>query len=98
MVEIVSHGRRAKQRDYEEKREEYLELGIREYWIVDPEERHVVVLNRIEDHGQVSWSECLFTGAELHPERHCFPDFRRLCPISGLTSTRTRNNTKAERL
>ncbi|MGZ3357377.1 MAG: Uma2 family endonuclease [Isosphaeraceae bacterium] len=65
MVEIVSHGRRAKQRDYEEKREEYLELGIREYWIVDPEERHVVVLNRIEDQGQVSWSECMFTGAEL---------------------------------
>jgi len=48
VVEIVSHGRRAKQRDYEEKREEYLELGIREYWIVDPEERHVVVLNRTE--------------------------------------------------
>jgi len=43
----------------------YLELGIREYWIVDPEERHVVVLNRIEDQGQVSWSECIFTGVEL---------------------------------
>jgi len=27
VVEIVSHGRRAKQRDYEEKREEYLEWG-----------------------------------------------------------------------
>ncbi len=65
VVEIVSHGRRAKQRDYEEKREEYLELGIREYWIVDPEERHVVVLNRIEDQGQVSWSECICTGVEL---------------------------------
>jgi Uma2 family endonuclease len=64
VVEIVSRGRRAKQRDYEEKREEYLELGIREYWIVGPQERHVVVLNRIEDQGQVSWSECLFTGGE----------------------------------
>lgn len=65
VVEIVSHGRRAKQRDYEEKREEYLELGIREYWIVDPEERHVVVLNRIEDQAQVSWAESIFTGAGL---------------------------------
>jgi len=24
-----------------------------------------VVLNRIEDQGEVSWSECIFTGAEL---------------------------------
>jgi len=24
-----------------------------------------VVLNRIEDQGQVSWSECIFTGVEL---------------------------------
>ena len=59
VVEIVSHGRRAKQRDYEEKREEYLELGIQEYWTVDPAERHVVVLNRVEDQGQVRGTGCL---------------------------------------
>jgi Uma2 family endonuclease len=65
VIEVVSHGRRAKIRDYEEKREEYLDLGIREYWIVDPEERQVTILNRTEDQGQVSWSECIFAGVEL---------------------------------
>ena len=32
-------------RDYEDKKEEYLNLGIREYWIVDPSMQLVVVLN-----------------------------------------------------
>jgi Uma2 family endonuclease len=36
VVEVVSPGVRARRRDYEEKREEYLSLGIREFWIVDP--------------------------------------------------------------
>jgi hypothetical protein len=34
-------------------------------WIVDLADRHVVALNRVELQGQVSWSECIFTGVEL---------------------------------
>lgn len=35
VVEFVSHARRDRIRDYEEKRCEYLALGVREYWIID---------------------------------------------------------------
>jgi Uma2 family endonuclease len=35
VVEFVSSGKRDRQRDYEEKRDEYLALGVREYWIID---------------------------------------------------------------
>jgi Uma2 family endonuclease len=33
-------------RDYEEKRREYLELGVREYWIIDRFERRLTVFRR----------------------------------------------------
>lgn len=46
IVEVVSPGKRAQKRDFEDKREEYLNLGIREYWTVDPLTRRVVILNR----------------------------------------------------
>ena len=42
--------------------------GIREYWIVDPEERHVAVLNRMGDQGQVS-SSSTSSPEPSHPER-----------------------------
>lgn len=35
VVEFVSAGRRSRLRDYEAKRDEYLEIGIAEYWVVD---------------------------------------------------------------
>jgi Uma2 family endonuclease len=35
IVEFVSRGKRDRWRDYEEKREEYLEMGVQEYWVVD---------------------------------------------------------------
>jgi Uma2 family endonuclease len=34
-VEFVSRARRDRVRDFEEKRREYMDLGIGEYWIVD---------------------------------------------------------------
>ncbi|HET6248086.1 MAG TPA: Uma2 family endonuclease [Tepidisphaeraceae bacterium] len=43
-VEIVSRGSR--QRDYVEKREEYLKFGVREYWIIDAESEEMLVLRR----------------------------------------------------
>ena len=35
IVEFVGPGKRAFLRDYEEKRDEYLELGAKEYWVID---------------------------------------------------------------
>ncbi len=47
VVEIVS--RRGEDRDYVEKREEYLRAGVSEYWIFDPERRKLLVLSRAAD-------------------------------------------------
>lgn len=46
VIEVVSPGRSARDRDYLTKREEYLTFGIEEYWIVDPELRQVKVNSR----------------------------------------------------
>jgi Uma2 family endonuclease len=43
-VEFVSRARRDRLRDYEEKRREYMELGIGEYWIVDRFRRIMMVI------------------------------------------------------
>lgn len=44
VVEVVSQGRENRERDYVQKREEYAAAGIAEYWIVDPQERRVIIL------------------------------------------------------
>ncbi len=43
-LEIVSPGKDARQRDYEDKRVDYARAGVSEYWIVDPMENQVTVL------------------------------------------------------
>lgn len=43
-IEIVSTGSKNRKRDYEEKRYEYRVRGIREYWLIDPEQQKVTVL------------------------------------------------------
>jgi len=48
-IEVVSPRPDAAQRDYVEKREEYLALGVLEYWIVDPQERGMLALTRHGD-------------------------------------------------
>jgi Uma2 family endonuclease len=35
VVEFVSAGKRSLIRDYDQKRDEYLAIGVREYWIID---------------------------------------------------------------
>ncbi len=50
-IEVVSE--RSTDRDYIEKREEYRDLGIKEYWIVDARREQVVVLRR----GRSKWIE-----------------------------------------
>ena len=44
VIEVVSASSR--QRDYHEKPEEYLRIGVKEYWIVDPERQVLVVMRR----------------------------------------------------
>lgn len=45
-VEFVSRSRRDRERDYEEKRREYLDLGVAEYWIIDRFRREMIVHRR----------------------------------------------------
>jgi Uma2 family endonuclease len=45
-VEFVSAGKRNRRRDYEEKRKEYLEVGIVEYWLFDRFDRILTVFRR----------------------------------------------------
>jgi Uma2 family endonuclease len=47
VVEVVSKG--GKRRDLVEKREEYLRVGVSEYWIIDPAKRTMTVLSRAGD-------------------------------------------------
>jgi Uma2 family endonuclease len=42
-VEFVSRGKRSRIRDYEEKKREYRDLGIEEYWIIDRFRRTLTV-------------------------------------------------------
>ena len=44
VIEVVSPS--SVQRDYVEKREEYLQFGVQEYWIVDAEKGQMLVLQR----------------------------------------------------
>ncbi len=43
-VEVVSPGAEQIERDYTDKAVEYQNIGIREYWIVDPIEQQIIVL------------------------------------------------------
>jgi Uma2 family endonuclease len=44
VAEFVSEGRRNRQRDYVDKRREYMEAGIAEYWIIDRFQRTMTVI------------------------------------------------------
>jgi Uma2 family endonuclease len=47
VVEIVSPGEVQRNRDYVAKRMQYQDLGIPEYWIVNPQEETVLVLEQV---------------------------------------------------
>lgn len=55
-MEVVSEGVNARQRDYSDKRRDYAQARIPEYWIVDPEEKRITVLvldgNVYRTHGE----------------------------------------------
>ena len=44
IAEVVSPGDANRKRDYERKREQYQELGILEYWLIDPDLQSITVL------------------------------------------------------
>ncbi|MEO8498571.1 MAG: Uma2 family endonuclease [Planctomycetota bacterium] len=44
VLEVVSEGDEARERDYDSKRAIYAEHGVREYWIVDPVLKQITVL------------------------------------------------------
>ncbi len=43
VIEFVSEGKRDRERDYGEKRDEYLDMGVSEYWIIDRFRRTMTV-------------------------------------------------------
>ncbi len=72
VIEVVSRG--GEDRDYVEKREEYLRAGVKEYWILDPKRKRLLVLRRAGDVWEevvVKTSETyrthLLPGLEVHP-------------------------------
>jgi Uma2 family endonuclease len=44
VVEVVSPGKKNRDRDYIAKRKQYAERGIPEYWLIDPESQFITVL------------------------------------------------------
>jgi Uma2 family endonuclease len=71
-VEFVSAGRRSRQRDYVDKRQEYEEAGIQQYWIIDRFQRTLTVIRflptgveeKIVSEGQ-TYQTALLPGFEL---------------------------------
>ncbi|MGK7873092.1 MAG: Uma2 family endonuclease [Xenococcaceae cyanobacterium] len=61
VIEVVSPGELQRERDYIAKRQQYQDLGIPEYWIVDPEAQMVTVL---EQQGMVYAELGVFRGSE----------------------------------
>lgn len=44
IAEVVSPGNTNEQRDYDRKRQQYQELGVFEYWLIDPGQQMITVL------------------------------------------------------
>jgi len=63
VIEIVSPSSR--KRDYEQKPEEYLRLGAREYWIIDGQRKVMVVMKRVRNR----WAETTITPPEIYQTR-----------------------------
>ena len=61
VMEIVSEGTDSHERDYKEKRKDYAQLRIPEYWIVDPQTERITVLTlqgkRYRVHGKFAPGE-----------------------------------------
>ena len=71
-IEVVSRG--SVHRDYEEKREEYLRVGIKEYWILNIEKNEMLVLVRRGD----TWKEVRVHPPEIY-ETPLLPGLKFSC-------------------
>jgi len=73
IVEIVSPGKAAFYRDFEEKRDEYLALGCQEYWAIDPNDLTMTIFRRQGEPEVVSvtgvFKTSLLPGFELNLQK-----------------------------
>jgi Uma2 family endonuclease len=65
VVEVISPGSVNRKRDTVDKRNQYADLGIPEYWLIDPENQCIIVL-RLEhgtyvEHGVFQGEECILS-------------------------------------
>ena len=72
VLEVVSDDPASRTRDYEDKRRDYAQAGIPEYWIVDPAEQHIVVL-QLEGDDYVQLGDF---GMQDEAESKILPGFR----------------------
>jgi Uma2 family endonuclease len=72
VVEVVSPG--SELRDYVEKREEYFDFGVKEYWIVDADKQEVLVLRR----SRGEWVERVLRPGDVY-ETKLLPDSKFDC-------------------
>ncbi len=72
VAEVVSAG--SEERDYQEKREEYLAFGVKEYWIFDAERQEMLVLWRRSGR----WAERIVRPPEVYRTR-LLPGFELSC-------------------
>jgi Uma2 family endonuclease len=71
-IEVVS--RSSRKRDYVEKRQEYLDRGIKEYWIVDADKETITILRRVRG----KWDERVLRAGDFY-ETDLLPGFRLDC-------------------
>lgn len=73
VIEFVSGSSRDRKREYEEKRKEYMGLGVKEYWIIDRFRRTLNVCRSAQDHTvfkeSATYTTDLLTGFELPLEK-----------------------------
>jgi Uma2 family endonuclease len=68
VVEVISRGSR--RRDDVEKRDEYLRVGVLEYWVIDPKRREMRVHSRAGD----TWEIATVRPNAMH-RTHLLPGF-----------------------
>jgi Uma2 family endonuclease len=74
VIEVVS--RESRHRDYEEKPEEYLQFGVKEFWILDAEKGEMLVHKR----SRGRWSEQIIRPPEIYKTR-LLPGFEFSCAL-----------------
>ena len=67
VVEVVSKDDKSRRRDLKEKREDYAKAGIREYWIVDPQQEKITILKLSRNNYAVQgeWTGADFASSAL---------------------------------